>query len=69
MLHSQCGSVLPTQVGTEVVVWGPCPQESFLLSDTTKGVVVMVTCLPFLALPNVFSGALGLEQDSAFPSS
>lgn len=28
----------------------------------------MVTCLPFLILPDVFSGALGLEQDSALPS-
>lgn len=26
----------------------------------------MVTGLPFLGLPNVFPGALGLEQDSVF---
>lgn len=48
-----------------VVVMGPVLQESFLLSDTKKGAVVMVTSLPFLVLPNVFSGASGLEQDSA----
>lgn len=28
----------------------------------------MVTCLPVLILPDVFSGALGWERDAAFPS-
>lgn len=45
---------------------GLCLQEWFLLSDTEKWAVVMVTGLPFLGLPNVFPGALGLEQNSVF---